>query len=200
MTQKLLIASQNVHKIQELQPLLEKVGFVVTDARMHDLPEPEENGGSFIANARIKAKAAFQATGMAVLADDSGIIIDELGDFPGVDTAPYANGLGGHKNAVPDIFRRLNGKPSTCHYVSVLVLLFANGEEIIAQGRVNGTLIDTPRGEGKFGFDPWFLVDGMDKTFAELTNEEKNRISHRGLALQDLLKKLEGHHELRPVS
>ena len=200
MTPTLLIASQNAHKIEELKPLLEQAGFAVTDARDVKLKEPVEDGKTFVDNARIKAIAAVKATGMAVLADDSGLIIDALRDFPGVDTAPYVKSVGGTDRAVVDICNRLDGRDPACHYVSVLVLHFPDGGEIIAQGRVNGRLIRDGRGAGTFGFDPWFLVDGMDKTFAELTTTEKNRLSHRGLALQDLLRQLKDRHDLRAVS
>jgi XTP/dITP diphosphohydrolase len=196
----LLIASQNAHKIAELQPLLERAGFAVTDARTHVLPEPVEDSGTFIGNARIKAKAAVEATGMAVLADDSGIIVDALGDFPGVEAAPYAKSLGGYPQAVEDLLKRLDGRPAHCYYFCVLLLLFPNGEEIIATGRVNGMLIRDRRGENDFGYDPWVQIEGRNETFAEISSEEKNRLSHRGLALQDLLQQLKGRHDLRAVS
>lgn len=197
----ILIASQNAHKIAEIRPLLERAGFNVTDARAHTLAEPVEDSGTFIGNARIKAKAALEATGMAVLADDSGLIVDALGDFPGVETAPYAKEqCGGYDKAVLDIFKRLDGKSSACHYVAVLVVLFPDGREIIAEGRAEGRLIAERRGQGDFGFDPWFEVKGYGKTFAELTFEEKNMMSHRGLALKDLLDKLKDLRELRAVS
>jgi XTP/dITP diphosphohydrolase len=187
---RILIASQNSNKIAEIAPILEQAGFEVTDARSHDLPEPVEDSGTFIGNARIKAKAAMEATGMAVVADDSGIIIDALGDFPGVETAPYAKSLGGYPQAVADIFSRLDGKSADCHYICILLVVFPDGSEIIATGKVHGHLIREPRGSGNFGFDPWFELKDSNKTFAEITPEEKHRISHRGLALQDLLRQL----------
>lgn len=204
MTDTLLIASQNIHKIAEITPMLEAAGYTVTDARHHELPEPVEDGGSFIANARIKAQACMEATGMAVLADDSGLVITELAEgdteFPGVESAPYAQELGGYPQAVADIFKRLNGKPADCAYVCVLLLLFPDGTEIIAEGRVEGTLIPDPRGDGTFGFDPWFQIKGSETTFAEISTEEKNRISHRGLALRELQHLLKHTHELRILS
>jgi XTP/dITP diphosphohydrolase len=197
---KLLIASQNEHKIAELKPLLEKAGFDVTDAHTHTLEEPEETEKSFIANARIKAEAAVKATGMAVLADDAGLNINALGDFPGVDTKPYSDSMGGYPQAVADIFQRLNGKPSDCHYYAVLILRFPDGREIIGEGRVDGRLINERRGDGTFGYDPWFEEKETGKTFAEMSIAEKNGSSHRSRALQDLLKKIEGMRELRAVS
>jgi XTP/dITP diphosphohydrolase len=190
---KILIASQNVHKIEEIAPILIEAGYDVTDARMVELPEPVEDSGTFIGNARIKAEAAVKATGVAVLADDSGMIMESLGDFPGVESAPYAKECGGYPQAVADIFKRLNGKPAKCYYNSVLLVVFPDGREIIASGKVHGTLLETPRGTGTFGFDPWFLIDGQDRTFAELTTREKNTISHRSIALKELL------HELRAI-
>lgn len=191
MTQTILIASQNAHKIKEIRPVLERYGFSVTDARSHALPEPEEDGGTFIANARIKSDAAGKATNMAVLADDSGLIIDALGDFPGVDTAPYAQKMGGYPQAVADIFKRLDGRPADCHYVCILILRFPDGAEIIANGKVHGVLQTEPRGDGTFGFDPWFKIKGRDETFAQICAEEKDAISHRGQALRDLAAQLQ---------
>lgn len=188
---KILIASQNIHKINEIRPVLIQAGYEVVDARDLKLPEPDENGGNFIANARIKAQAALKATGMAVLADDSGLVMHNLENgFPGVDTAPYAKSCGGYPQAVEDIFRRLNGRVADCHYYCVMVVLFPDGREIIAEGRVEGRLIPHRRGNGDFGFDPWFEMKQGRQTFAELTPEIKNRYSHRGLALKDLLQKL----------
>jgi len=204
---KVLIASQNAHKIAELTPILQETGFEVTDARGLQLVEPEEDGKTFIANARIKAEAAKAATGLVVLADDSGLVVEALSaeeEFPGVETAPYAKSLGGYDKAVVDIFDRLQDRPADCHYYSVLILSYPDGREIVATGRVDGVLRPGPKGEGTFGFDPWFEIKGNGKRFAELTTEEKNKLSHRGLALKDLLEKLKGlpkgPHELRAVS
>jgi XTP/dITP diphosphohydrolase len=187
---KLLIASQNAHKIDEIKPFLEQAGFDVTDAREHALPEPEEDGGSFVANARIKAQSAVKATGMAVLADDSGLVVEALGEFPGVDSAPYAKSCGGYPEAVADIFKRLDSKPSDCYYSATLLLLFPDGREFISEGRTYGRLIEQRRGAGTFGYDPWFEIKERQQTFAEISTEEKNAISHRGAAIRDLMKKL----------
>jgi XTP/dITP diphosphohydrolase len=191
---RILIASQNIHKIEEITPVLVQAGFEVTDARMHVLPEPVEDSGSFVGNARIKAKAAMEATGMAVVADDSGIIIDalssDLAEFPGVETAPHAKECGGYPQAIAEIFKMLDGRPANCHFVSVLLVRFPDGREIIATGKVHGILIPMPRGDRNFGYDPWFKVPELGKTFAELPIEEKFPISHRGRALQDLLRQL----------
>ena len=188
---KILIASQNVHKLEEITPILQLAGFEVTDARVHKLPEPVEDSGSFIGNARIKAKAAVEATHMAVLADDSGLVMESLEDeFPGVESAPYAKECGGYPAAVADIFKRLAGKSSRCYYIAVIMVLFPDGREVVVSGKVYGHLIETPRGDGTFGFDPWFQIEGQEKTFAELTQEEKSKISHRGHALKELLNEL----------
>jgi XTP/dITP diphosphohydrolase len=107
---------------------------------------------------------------------------------------------GGYPQAVAHLFEMLDGRPTDCHYKTVLVLQFPDGREITGEGRVNGRLIQTPRGTGNFGHDPWFEVPELGKTFAEMTVDEKNGLSHRSHALQDLLKKLEGLRELRAVS
>ena len=190
--QKILIASQNVNKIAQIAPVLKEAGYEVTDARSFNLPEPVEDSGTFIGNARIKAKAACEATGMAVLADDSGLVMNELKDFPGVETAPYAKECGGYPNAVKDIFQRLAGRPANCYYMAVLLVMFPDGREIIATGKVHGCLLEEARGESNFGYDPWFEVPELGKTFAELAQEEILAISHRGHALQDLLRQLKG--------
>lgn len=188
---KILIASQNAHKIDEIAPILRLAGFEVTDARSHNLVEPVEDSGTFIGNARIKAKAAMESTGMAVLADDSGLVMESLADdFPGVESAPYAKECGGYPQAVADLFKRLDGKSSRCYYIALIMVLFPDGREVTVTGKVYGKLIQTPRGDGTFGFDPWFEIEGEDKTFAELTKDEKARISHRGVALKELLDEL----------
>ncbi|MDB5478175.1 MAG: Nucleoside-triphosphatase rdgB [Alphaproteobacteria bacterium] len=197
---EILIASQNIHKIAELTPLLEQAGFTVTDARMHQLPEPAEDGKTFTDNARIKAQAAVKATGMAVLADDSGLVVEALGDFPGVDTAPYAQCLGGYSQAVEDLFNQLDGRPSDCYLTTVVIVLFPDGREILATGRIDGVLQREQRGDGEFGFDRWFEIKGLGRTYAELSIDEKNKISHRGQAMKDLLQQLKQMHELRAVS
>lgn len=196
---RILIASQNQHKIDEIAPVLESAGFDVTDARLYNLPEPVEDSGTFFGNARIKAVACCDATGLATLADDSGLIVPALGEFPGVDTAPYAKECGGYDAAVRDIFKRLDGRPADCYYIAVLIVRFPDGTEIGATGRVEGRLIEKPRGDGRFGFDPWFEIKNNSKTFAELNRDEKNRLSHRGRALHNLLENLSERHALRPV-
>lgn len=201
MTDTILIASHNAHKIAEIAPVLEQAGFSVTDARQHRLPEPVEDGGSFLANARIKARSAVEATGLAVLADDSGLVVSGLdNDFPGVESAPYAQGFAdGYAGAVADLLQRLDGRPADCMYVCLLLVLFPDGTEIVARGELHGRLLAQPRGTGTFGFDPWFGIPALGKTCAELTVEEKNALSHRGNALRELQQKLEAYHDLRAV-
>ncbi len=195
--QKILIASQNAHKIDEIAPFLQQAGFDVTDARAYNIAEPAEDSGTFLGNVRIKARYYADATGLGVLADDSGLIVDSLGDFPGVESAPFIKSCGGNAQAVADLFKRLDGRSPRCHYISVLLLRFPDGREVTVEGKVYGTLVSEPRGNHDFGFDCWFLVDGDTRTFGEYTTAEKNAVSHRGLALQNLLKEL---HELRAVS
>lgn len=192
MTDTILIASQNAHKIDEIRPLLERAGYKVTDAREHELTEPDETGRTCLENARIKAQSALKETGMAVLADDSGFMVDALGDFPGVDSKPYAESCGGYQGAIDDLFRRLNGRSPQAHCLCILVLLFPDGREVVAQGRIDVEMRAEPKGDSGFGFDQWIYYPKMAKTFAEMTLDEKNSISHRSRALDDLLNRLAG--------
>jgi len=192
MPHKILIASQNKHKIAELTPILTVAGFEVVDARSFDLPEPEENGKTFIDNARIKAMAAMQATGLPVLADDSGLQIPEFNFMPGEHTRPFTEKYGGYEN-VRGILLDLAGKEEiAAQYYCCLVLLFPDGREIVAEGTMKGRLVRPDRGQNRFGYDPWFVPDGETRSYGEMSEEEKSRSSHRSLAAQSLLQQLKG--------
>lgn len=197
---KLLIASQNAHKIDEIKPLLEQAGFDVTDAREHKLDEPDETGDTFIENARIKAHAAAKATGMAVLADDSGLEMIDLGGAPGVHTKPFTDSKGGYQQAVDYFFEKIGKNVMPAQYYCCLVLCFPDGSEVVGEGVLRGSLYTAPKGENTFGYDPWFVPEGETRSCGEMDIEEKNKISHRSRAIQDLLQKLKARNDLRAVS
>ena len=155
-----------------------------------NLPEPAETGATFIENATIKALAAAQATGIPALADDSGVCVNGLGGQPGVYTADW---LGPKRDPLVGMQRvqdELGDHPDrSAYFVSVLVLAWPDGHTEYVEGRVNGTLAWPIRGNGGHGYDPMFVPEARDRTFAEMTLEEKGQISHRGRAFIALIEK-----------
>lgn len=185
---QLLVATRNRGKITEIRALL--VGLVdevlcATD--LPDLPETIEDGATFADNALKKAREACNVTGLPVLADDSGLVVTGLHSAPGVFSARYA-GEGADDTANNcKLMRELALLPHASRsaaFVCCMAYVCPDGTEQLFEGRVGGAIIDTPRGEHGFGYDPLFLVDGYQQTMAELPLDEKNRISHRGQALQ----------------
>ncbi len=191
MTITLVLATANPDKAKELAALLQ--GFDVV-SRPPDLPEVEETEDTLEGNARLKAAAVMAATGEAALADDTGLEVDALGGRPGVFAARYAGPGATYADNVAKLLRELDGVPPAgrrARFRTVAVALFPEGREVIAEGWVEGTIADGPRGEGGFGYDPVFVPDGGDgRTFAEMTSEEKAAVSHRGRALRALAAQL----------
>lgn len=189
---KLLVATHNAGKLQEIRALLAPHGIQVTSAGEMDLPEPDETEDSFIGNARIKARAAMQATGLPVLADDSGITVDGLDGAPGVYTADWAQTPNGRDfmQAMTRTWEALDARgvsePRTAQFRATLILLWPDGHEEIFEGVAPGRLVWPPRGVEGHGYDPIFVPDGHDVTYAEMTAEQKNAISHRARAFQKL--------------
>jgi XTP/dITP diphosphohydrolase len=187
---RLLVATHNPGKLREFVYLLEPHGIEVAGAATLGLPEPEETGDSFHANARLKARAAADATGLPALADDSGIVVHGLDGQPGIHSARWA---GPDRDFDLAIARVLDGlvtrfgsfaaADQRAAFVAVLCLALPDGGERFFEGRSDGTLIDTPRGARGFGYDPIFVPDGETRTFAEMTAAEKHAISHRRRAL-----------------
>ena len=189
---KLVLASSNAGKLAELQPLLADAGYALVTQRELGLSDAIEDGRSFVENALIKARHAARATGMPALADDSGICVDALDGAPGLYAARYAGTHGDTAANNARLLRELDGVPAgrrTAYFIAVLVLLRHADDPapLIAEGRWHGRILDAPRGAGGFGYDPLFLPDGFDVSAAELDFALKNRLSHRGQAL-DLLK------------
>lgn len=189
----LLVATHNPGKLEEIADLMSRFDLRVVSARDHDLPEPEETGTSFVENARIKAHAAAQATGLPALADDSGLEIDALDGAPGVYTADWAETSNGRDftlamtRAHDALIARDAPQPWTGRFCCTLVLAWPDGEDAVFEGRMEGKLIWPPRGEQGHGYDPMFQPEGHDVTFAQMDRWAKNRISHRGRAFDRLV-------------
>jgi XTP/dITP diphosphohydrolase len=190
---RILIATHNAGKLEEMRELFAPFGVDVVGAAEMDLPEPEETETTFIGNARIKARAAVAATGLPALADDSGIEVEALDDAPGVYTADWAETEDGRDfvMAMTKTHEKLEqvnaGHPRRARFRATLVLAWPDGHEEIFDGRVNGTLVWPIRGTVGHGYDPMFQPDGYDITFAEMEPAEKNRVSHRADAFKKLI-------------
>lgn len=186
---KLLVATHNKGKLNEIAEILAPYGVTVIGAGEMDLPEPEETEDTFVGNARIKAHAAAKATGLPALSDDSGITIDALDGAPGVYTADWAETEQGRDfmmamtRANDEITAKGPDAPRTAQFRCTLVLAWPDGHDEVFEGVMPGTLVWPIRGEGGFGYDPMFMPEGYEVTCAEMAKEEKNRISHRGRAV-----------------
>ena len=185
-----VIATHNAKKLKELERILEPLGF---DAVIReDLPEVEETGTTFAENALLKAESAMRATGMPAIADDSGLAVDALGGAPGVYSARYAGEGATDRQRYEKLLEALRGVPAeqrTARFVSAVCCIFPDGKILTAQGACEGSIAFGPKGEGGFGYDPIFLVG--ERSYAEMTAEEKDGISHRGRALAKLARELE---------
>jgi XTP/dITP diphosphohydrolase len=193
MTQTLVLASNNSGKLAEFAQLLAPLGFHLKSQGDLNIPEAEEPFGTFVENALAKARHASQLSGLAALADDSGICVPALGGAPGVQSARYAgeprSDAANNAKLVREI-AQYNDKSAYYYCVLVMVRHAADPQPIIADGVWHGRLIEQPRGQGGFGYDPHFFLPRLGKTAAELSAEEKNSLSHRGQALRALINKL----------
>ena len=191
--QKLVIASNNPGKLREISRILAPLGFEAVPQSVYDVPEAEEPFGTFVENCITKARHAAHLTGLPALADDSGICVEALGGAPGVYSARYAGEPKSDQRNNEKLIAELAGHSNRrAHYYCVIVYLrhADDPQPIIAEGSWHGEIIDTPRGNDGFGYDPYFLVPELGKTSAELAPDEKNVISHRGKALLQLVDKL----------
>jgi len=193
MTQSLVLASNNAGKLAEFAQLLAPLGFSIKSQRELDIPEAEEPFGTFVENALAKARHASSLSGLPALADDSGICVPALGGAPGVQSARYAgeprSDAANNAKLVRDI---ASNSDKSAYYYCVLVMVrhADDPQPIIADGVWHGQLIEQPRGQGGFGYDPYFFLPSLGKTAAELSVQEKNNLSHRGQALRVLINKL----------
>jgi XTP/dITP diphosphohydrolase len=189
----LLVATHNQGKLEEIADLLKPFGVSVTGAAELNLIEPDETENSFVGNARIKAHAAAQATGLPALADDSGIAIDALGGAPGVYTADWAETAEGRDFTMAmtrahNELEAINAPyPRTARFCCTLVMAWPDGHDEVFEGVMPGQVVWPMRGDHGHGYDPIFLPDGYDITFAEMDRWEKNRISHRADAFKKLV-------------
>jgi len=192
---RIVAATKNKHKIEEIQAITSEFGMEVVsrdDAGVPDI-EVEEDGSTFEENSEKKARVIMELCGEITIADDSGLMVDALGGAPGVISARFAGEDGNDQANNEKLLKLLaDVKPEmqTARFVSVITMVYPDGRKIVARGECEGHMIDQPRGSNGFGYDPLFVPKGFHRTFAELSSEEKNRISHRALALQNLRKKL----------
>lgn len=188
---KVVLASGNRKKLVELQAILGDLDVGLVPQGEFAIPDAVEDGHSFVENAIIKARHAARLSGLPAIADDSGIEVDALGGEPGIHSARFAGGHGddGANNAL--LLERLRGVPAeqrTARFQCAIVLVRSatDAMPLVCQGSWEGRILETPRGEHGFGYDPLFLVPGYDCSSAELPPEVKNRISHRAQALLEL--------------
>jgi XTP/dITP diphosphohydrolase len=193
MTQRLVLASNNAGKLKEFAQLLAPIGFELHPQGEFNVPEAEEPHATFVENALAKARHAARLTGLPALADDSGVCVNAFGGAPGVYSARFAgepkSDARNNEKMVADLAQH-SDKSAYYYCVLVYVRHADDPQPVIADGVWRGQMIDTPRGAGGFGYDPYFLVPALGKTAAELSSEEKNAISHRGQALRALVEKL----------
>lgn len=193
--EQIIIASQNKHKIQEIEAITSKFGMTPVSRKEAGLPdtEIEEDGQTFEENSCKKAAAILEMSGAVTIADDSGLEVDALGGRPGVYSARFAGEHASDRENNEKLLSLLQEVPDearTARFVSVITMLFPDGGKIVARGECPGKILRKARGTGGFGYDPLFVPDGYEKTFGELPAEEKNRISHRARALAELEKQL----------
>lgn len=188
---KIVFATHNEHKLDEVRTMLEPLGYKVLGAGDLNLPDIEETGNTFKENALLKAYEAYKYTSLPVLAEDTGLCIRALDNAPGIYTKRYAEKNGGF----PKVFEKLaeclaNATDRSAYFNCTMALVVDETQAEVFEGIFEGEIIDTPRGENGFGYDPVFVPKGYDKTVAQLTDSEKNTISHRYLALQKVVEYL----------
>lgn len=191
---KILVASNNAKKLKELHTILAEAGIEGVELLpLADAPvsydEPVEDGRTFADNALIKARAGAAHTGLATIADDSGLAVEELNGMPGVLSARWSGGHGDDEANNALLLGQMAHVPAerrAAAFVSVCALVTPEGQEHVVEGRWPGTLLTAPRGENGFGYDPLFQPEGESRSAAEMSPEEKNAVSHRGRALAQL--------------
>lgn len=189
-----VLATFNRDKARELEPLLAGAGVRLRS--LADVPgatAPEENGATLLENARLKARAASALTGLPAIADDTGFEVDALGGAPGIHAARFAGPDATYADNVRLLLERLRGVPAelrTARFHTVCVAHWPGGAELVGEGLLPGRVIEHPRGDRGFGYDPVFVPDGEVRTLAELAPGEKNAISHRARAVRDLARRL----------
>lgn len=185
---KLLVATRNKGKLKELEELLSPLGIeVLSLADVPPIPEIEEDGDSFTANAIKKAQETSRLTGYVCLADDSGLVVDALGGQPGIYSARFAGENASdeeNNDKLLKLMKDIEERDRTARFVCVIAVADTNGKTATVEGICEGRIGFTPQGENGFGYDPLFIPEGFDKSFAQLSSKEKQNISHRGQALR----------------
>jgi XTP/dITP diphosphohydrolase len=195
---RVVVATHNPGKLAEMRDLLLPFGGEAVSAGELGLPEPEETGETFRANAELKARAAAQASGLPAIADDSGLCVEALGGAPGVYSARWAGPSKDFGAAMRRIEAALRERDDfeagerRAAFVSAIALVWPNGDLVEVEGRVDGVLVWPPRGPGGFGYDPMFAPQGSAKTFGEMSAQEKHAVSHRARAFAALAAALAG--------
>lgn len=198
-----VIATHNQKKLRELARILEPLHIHAVTGRElgKSLTEPEETGATFEENAYIKAACACRETGLPAIADDSGLEVDALGGAPGVYSARYAGEGASDADRNRKLLKELAGVPAEkrgARFVSAVCCVFPNGESLTVRGECEGAIGFEPKGDGGFGYDPLFLVG--DRTYAQLSDGEKDAVSHRGRALRVFAGKLGAYLKAHPIS
>ena len=190
---KYIIATHNMKKRNELARILEPLGVEVLTAEQAgiELTDVEETGTTFEENARLKIESGCKESGMTCIGDDSGLVVDALDGAPGVYSARYAGDHGNDPANIALLLENMKDVPDekrTARFMCTVCCTYPDGSEIVVSGKCEGKIGYEPKGDGGFGYDPVFMVG--EKSFAELTKEEKDAISHRGVALRELVKVL----------
>lgn len=190
MNYEIVLATNNAHKLKEVRQILAPHGMTVYGLNDLNLrpKEVEENAPDYFGNALIKAKSVQKLTDLPIIADDSGLEIAAMDNQPGLLSARYAAMHGGHEQAIKVILDNLKNKDNRkARFVCDIVLLNEGDKPLLFEGIAEGSIAEQPFGEGGFGYDPIFIEKTLNKTYAEMTQEEKNQVSHRGRALKKLL-------------
>ena len=189
---KVILASKNQHKLTELSAILSQLGFEIALESEYGLDiDVEETGTTFEENSFLKADAVMKASGLPVLADDSGLMVDALDGAPGVYSARYGH-KASDKERTAYLLENMKDVPEErrgAKFVCVITCLFPDGRKIVARGECPGVIARAPHGENGFGYDPVFYLPELGMTYAELPSEQKNAISHRARALHDFCRK-----------
>ena len=193
---KFVLASENPGKISEMRDVLSGLGIEVISKKEAGIEmDIEETGTTFMENALLKAVAVCRASGLPAIADDSGLAVDALDGGPGVYSSTYGGGHLSDSERCAFLLKKMeNMEQRSAKFVCTIVCAYPDGSMISAEGECCGEIMTAPRGENGFGYDPVFLVNGMSKTMAELPQEEKNKLSHRGKALREFAGNLERMH------
>ncbi|MCX8642996.1 XTP/dITP diphosphatase [Gilliamella sp. B3791] len=197
--QKIVLATNNQGKVNELQTLLADAGFNIVAQKEFNVPDVDETGLTFIENAILKARHTAKLTGLPAIADDSGLVVDALNGAPGIYSARYAGYHGNDKLNNQKLLSQLHNVPTekrTAYFYCALVFMRHDNDPtpIICLGKWHGLILNQEQGEGGFGYDPLFYIPELDCTAAQLSKEHKSQISHRGQALKQLITKIKSEY------